>query len=426
MARGGLLLTILAILLAPAAAEAAFPGQNGKIAYSMLVDPNPNDDVTTGQTDVFTITPGQFDRTNLTNSPDYETNPSWSADGTKLVFNSSASGSGLYTMDADGGNLTHVASVNGGHFPVFSPSGTRIAFGQAPTFSDNDYEVAAINVDGGGLTNLTNSPGVDLSPSWSPDGNRIAFNSARSSPSDVYTMNADGSDVFRVTTSGSALDPDWSPDGTKIAFMAFAGDGDIHVINADGTGEVNLGAPGYDSQPTWSPDGTKIAFLSRRHGPGDEVYVMNADGSGATRVTYSEQPAGAPSWQPLPPPGNEPPRCDEVRATPASLGAPTHRLLTVTISGATDPDGDVVDLEITGVTQDERVRGPADAVATTQPQRVRLRAERDANGDGRVYRIAFEASDGRGGTCTGFAAASVRKGNRAIDSAPPSYDSFGS
>ena len=100
-----------------------------------------------------------------------------------------------------------------------------------------------------------------------------------------------------------------------------------------------------------------------------------------------------------------------MRATPASLGAPNHRLLTVTISGASDPDGDTVDLEITGVTQDERLRGPADAVATTQPHRVRLRAERDPKGDGRVYRIAFEASDGRGGTCTGFATAERAQGH---------------
>ena len=92
-----------------------------------------------------------------------------------------------------------------------------------------------------------------------------------------------------------------------------------------------------------------------------------------------------------------------MRATPAFLGAPNHRLITVTISGATDPDGDTADLEITGVTQDEPVRGPADAVDTTHPHRVRLRAERDPKGDGRVYRIAFEADDGRGGTCTGFA-----------------------
>lgn len=296
MARGGLLLIVLAILVAPAAAEGAFPGQNGKIAYSMLVDSDPNDGVSSGQTDIFTITPGQFDRTNLTNSPGFETNPSWSADGTKMVFNSA----GLYTIDADGGNRTFVAGVNGGHYPVFSPSGSRIAFGQAPTFDDNNYEVAAVNIDGSGLTNLTQSPFVDLSPSWSPDGARIAFNSARSSPSDIYTMNADGSAVARVTTSGHALDPDWSPDDTRIAFMDFGGDGDIHVINADGTGEVSLGAPGYDSEPAWSPDGAKIAFLSRRHGPGDEIYLMNADGSGATRVTYSDQPAGAPAGSHLP------------------------------------------------------------------------------------------------------------------------------
>lgn len=131
-----------------------------------------------------------------------------------------------------------------------------------------------------------------------------------------------------------------------------------------------------------------------------------------------------PDWQPIP---NRPPGCSAVRATPAALGAPNHRLVAITISGATDPDGDAVDLEITGVAQDEPVSGPPDAVATTIPHRVGLRAERDPHGAGRVYRIAFEASAGRGGTCTGFATAGVRKGSQApVDSAPPSYDSFGS
>jgi hypothetical protein len=59
---------------------------------------------------------------------------------------------------------------------------------------------------------------------------------------------------------------------------------------------------------------------------------------------------------------------------------------------------------------------------------VRLRAERDNRGDGRVYRISFEAGDGNGGSCEGTATVGVprRKNGPAIDSAPPSYDSFGS
>ena len=116
-----------------------------------------------------------------------------------------------------------------------------------------------------------------------------------------------------------------------------------------------------------------------------------------------------------------------MRATPASLGAPNHRLVTVTISGATDPDGDPVDLAITGVTQDEPVARPARRGRDHGPAPGAPARRARPAGDGRVYRIAFEASDGRGGTCTGFATVGVRKGSQApVDSAPPSYDSFGS
>ena len=83
-------------------------------------------------------------------------------------------------------------------------------------------------------------------------------------------------------------------------------------------------------------------------------------------------------------------------------------------------------LEVTGVTQDEPVdRGP-DARLTRQAYAVRLRAERDSGGDGRVYRVSFRATDGNGGECTGVAQVTVpRQRHRpAVDSAPPSYDSL--
>ena len=95
-----------------------------------------------------------------------------------------------------------------------------------------------------------------------------------------------------------------------------------------------------------------------------------------------------------------------------------------------------VTLTITGVTQDEPVDATGDgatapdAEAGTTPNEVQLRAERKGDGDGRVYRIAFTLSDGKGGTCSGFVTVGVPhdqgNGLAPVDSAPPSYDSFGS
>ena len=132
-------------------------------------------------------------------------------------------------------------------------------------------------------------------------------------------------------------------------------------------------------------------------------------------------------------PANRAPDCSGVSADSSVLWPPNHKLRAVTLSGATDPDGDLVSLSIDSVTQDEPVSGDrgggkgTDAAAAEATNRVLLRAERDGVGDGRVYRVAFTGSDGRGGTCAGVAEVAVphSRAGTAIDSAPPGYSSFG-
>jgi hypothetical protein len=133
------------------------------------------------------------------------------------------------------------------------------------------------------------------------------------------------------------------------------------------------------------------------------------------------------------PPPNEPPDCSAVEATPDVLWPPNHKLVLVTLGGATDPEGEPVTIAITGVTQDEPVNGQGDgdtapdAAPGSSPNSVLLRAERSGGGDGRVYRIAFTASDGAGGTCSGVVTVGVPhdKKSTPVDSAPPSFNSFG-
>ena len=73
----------------------------------------------------------------------------------------------------------------------------------------------------------------------------------------------------------------------------------IWVMNADGSGDTQLTfeVSGLNAEPSWSPDGTRIAFTSSRDG-NDEVYVMDADGSGQTRLTNSPDTDYSPSWSP--------------------------------------------------------------------------------------------------------------------------------
>jgi hypothetical protein len=122
---------------------------------------------------------------------------------------------------------------------------------------------------------------------------------------------------------------------------------------------------------------------------------------------------------------NQPPDCGAVSARPAVLWPANRKLVRVKLRGAGDPDGDAVALRIDGITQDEPT-GKGDAVRVRKPHKVLLRAERSRKGDGRVYRITFTATDDRGATCTGIVKVSVPRHRRraAVDSAPPSYDSF--
>jgi Tol biopolymer transport system component len=172
---------------------------------------------------------------------------------------------------------------------TFPGENGKIAF--ARTIEGGRWEIFVMNADGTGETRLTNNPAFDGHPDWSPDGEKIAF---ERDFDEIYVMNAaDGSGQTRLTT-GEA--PSWSPDGEKIAFAR----GDIYVMNADGTGETRLtNSPTFDGYPDWSPDGEKIAF-TRTVGDNYEIFVMNADGTGQTRLTNNTGLIHDlhPSWSP--------------------------------------------------------------------------------------------------------------------------------
>ena len=159
-----------------------------------------------------------------------------------------------------------------------------------------------MDADGSGVTRLIDDDAYDdLSPDWSPDGQRIAFyrrdalESGGDGDADIYVMNADGSEVTRLTDNNAAdYFPAWSPDGRRIAFSSDRdgdyrdGNRDIYVMNADGSGVTRLtDDDARDDDPAWSPDGQRIAFRYDREGNAD-IYVMNADGSEVTRLTDND------------------------------------------------------------------------------------------------------------------------------------------
>jgi hypothetical protein len=102
-------------------------------------------------------------------------------------------------------------------------------------------------------------------------------------------------------------------------------------------------------------------------------------------------------------PVNDPPGCDAATVDAGTLWPPNHAMVDAQVLGVGDVDGDPVTVQATAVRQDEPVNGNGDGNtspdATLSP--LRVRRERSGQGDGRVYHVTFQGSDGRGGTCTG-------------------------
>jgi TolB protein len=216
--------------------------------------------------------------------------PSWSPDGSKLVFQSNRTGDfHLYLMNPDGTGVRDVTpTLKDCRNPSFSPDGSKLVFYSGASGND---EIFVMNADGTGVRNLTNNPASDIHPHWSPDGKTIVFNSLRDDHDayDVYRMNADGSGVTRLTaTREDETCVQFSQDGKRVVFLRGFGDGndDIMIAGPDLKDAVNLSDTpnANEGWPSWSPDGTRVLFSSRRTGV-MVVYVINADGTGLRALT---------------------------------------------------------------------------------------------------------------------------------------------
>ena len=230
---------------------------------------------------------------------------SWSPDGKYLSFTgmhdidqkANTFKADIFVIKADGTGLKKITGDDTNEFySSWSKGGKRVLFSQIIKDS-KDSNLFTVKKDGTDLVQLTKDTKRNSTPAFSPDGKKIAFISTRDGDKyQIYVMNADGSNVKRLTTDSSIayFNPMFSPDGKRIVYYSEKGDrhDQIWTMNADGSNQTLLtGGIGHNIFPAFSHDGKKIIFSSsNREGgntsyvDGSYVYVMNADGSNLTKL----------------------------------------------------------------------------------------------------------------------------------------------
>jgi TolB protein len=285
-----------AVIIAVVASAFALTGSAGSnispvadhIAYMSTLD---------GEADIYTMTPTGLMNFNLTHDKSLglrtDVEPAWSPDGQFVAFQrnflkTGVAGSQIYLVAADGTKLGPLMPPTKGvvdMHPSWAPDGQSIVFASD---RDGNFDLYLYRTSSDQVIQLTDSkPGVaNLEPTWSPNGERIVFTrqgvTATVSPSTLYVLAVKEGVIYRLTkralTGRGDHDATWSPDSKRIAFTSdrlrssVIRSNDLFVVNADGSGLTRVTSlAGNEYHPTFSPYGDQLAFIGDQTGA-TEIY----------------------------------------------------------------------------------------------------------------------------------------------------------
>lgn len=224
-------------------------------------------------------------------------NTSLSPDGTKVAFD--VRGSSVWVINSDGTDLHWIAP---GAMPQWSPDGKQVVYSAG---SVGSYSIAIVPADGGQSRTVAAWGGVQSYPTWSPDGKDIAFvtnhlpdrsviGGAYAQDWAIYRTSVDGSNPREVIGPGRSdftgpLTPAYSPAGSKIVFMAYelVPDywGQLYTVNADGSDVRQItDQTGNHIHPTWSVDSSTVASTVDANQGCPEIWTFASGGGGGQKL----------------------------------------------------------------------------------------------------------------------------------------------
>jgi TolB protein len=244
-------------------------------------------------------------------SDDGTDNPNIQVEINKILFEANEGSTPeryqLLTMNSDGSNEKQLTTFSNGSNYVFtgmgfwSPDSKKIVFITNKDDVNNGGEIYTMNSDGTGNKRLTNNSRLEQNPSYSPNGEKILFEAIASSNPEryqLYSMNSDGSNEIQLTSLENGTsnvytgNANWSPDGNKIVFITnkdnVTNGGEIYVMNSDGTGITRItNNSRIEQNPVYSPNGDKILFEAKENTNPDrfQLFTMNSNGSGEAALT---------------------------------------------------------------------------------------------------------------------------------------------